>query len=127
MTVVGTIKYEYEITQEMMDDILSCAFEGGITYWHHDMLIVTEWPEGATYASEVPSRDGTVTLRPDEHPFESTDERPEFPLNKDMAVAGIQKACDRMGMTPQRLVEECDADIGDIVVQFAIFGEVVFG
>ena len=36
-----------EITDEMIDDILCAAFEGGSNYWCIRVLILGRWPQGA--------------------------------------------------------------------------------
>ena len=106
------------ITEELVDDILVAAFEGGINYWcekiTYDVLNV---PDDAEYASEIVSKGGTIYLH---HEDGKSD------LDLDKFVNGIKLYCEANGCLPNAVHEDHDANDADQIVQYAIFGEVVF-
>jgi hypothetical protein len=118
-----------EITDQMIDDILCAAFEGGINYWADATRILGDWPAGAHFASEAVSRGGNVAV------CEADDfERTWHPLDRERIERGIRLAAQRWkrGGTRQQLTveqwyEDHDAAEADVAVQLAIFGEVVYG
>lgn len=100
------------VTQEQIDDVLTDAFEGGVMAdWCQGIVIVDEPDEEYQYASEVITRGGKLKiLDEDEEPHELT-------LDKLLkGFAGIPFDFD-----------DYDAVDADAVVQYALFGEVIYG
>lgn len=111
-----------EITNQMIDDILCAAFEGGINYWCGNVMVLGDWPEGAKYASECPSRGGQLAL-PEQDDYETT----WHPLDRGRIEAGIRKAAIESNQSVEEFYENHDAGDADCAVQYALFGEVVYG
>jgi hypothetical protein len=117
------------ITNQNICDILATAFEGGINYWCKEVE-VNDWgnlepfPE---FASGVPTNGGTLTLHlfPEDAEIEGAP-KPEI-LGKTAIVRGIRMAADHMGLAPWKFIENHDAGDADMAVQFAVFGELIFG
>jgi hypothetical protein len=119
-----TIKVEQTFTQERIEDLLCCAFEGGIGYWAQ--IKTAKTVKDADYAHQFPTRGGSVTLS------DSTGEGwPEVrteQLDFLALTAGLQTMADKY---PKHLADFTqdneDAETGDVFVQCAIFGDVIFG
>ena len=124
------INISLEITDEMIEDILCCAFEGGITYWadnvscedKEDMKKVKGWKH--EYLTKTKKKDAVMYI----HDAETGE---KYPMTKKSIIDALQKMD-----TPEykytkalgRILDETyDADDADIVVQTACFGEVVYG
>lgn len=117
------IKTTQCITQEQLDDVLTTAFEGGITYWCNEVK-EAEWSttsEPAQYLSEVLTRGGTLQLH------DSSEYNPKtgcvsgkwYSLSIDMLLKAFEdKPFD---------FDNYDAGDADEIVQKAIFGEVIYG
>lgn len=130
---MSQIKVEniYTVTDEDIDDIMCSAFEGGITYWCGRVEVVGEYL--GEYASEQISRGGELILWDAENDDES------YRLNKEMLLEGIRLAIKNRDFEEYRWYEnrwyenngldctQVDADVADCIIQYALFGEVVFG
>lgn len=114
------------ITQEDIDDIMCTALEGGITYWCRKAQVVEDTYLGE-YASEQISRGGTLRL------FDAESDDIWF-LDRDKLLNGI-KLWAEFGGDPCLAIRgngtidtcEVDAEVADQIIQYALFGEVVFG
>ena len=113
------------ITKDDIDDIMSTALEGGITYWCDRCSVVGRYL--GEYASEQIARGGTLRLRDCE-----TGEL--FFLSLTKFVKGLKMFLeDNVYRLP--LVKEydglhldcLDADDADQIIQYALFDEIVFG
>lgn len=119
--VVGTITLQEDVTVGMVDDILTTAFEGGITYWcdRLELLSFGDAPETA-YVSDVVSQGGSVRVH-----------LPEgdgiFDLTLPKFLDGLQRWCEHRKMTPEAIYDNHDDTDADGVVQFALFGDWVYG
>jgi len=120
--VVGQIKYtvEDEVTQQIVDDICCAAFEGGINYWCTEMIKVDEFPEGATHASDVISRGGSIEI------FDGEEER-WHKLTLSSFLKGLKEELMDRRITLQDFYDNHDASDADNVIQRALFGEVIYG
>lgn len=110
------------ISDKDVSDVLCSAFEHGISYWA-SKVTVDEWPEGAEYASDVPSLGGTVTI---EDPYDDPDSPKRYTLDADKARKGIVLAALHIGKLPDAIIEG-DCLTADLAVQCAIFGEAIYG
>ena len=127
------IKLETEITIERIKDLLCSAFEGGIDYWGNVKSRIGLKEElKAEYFHEIPALGGELTLFDNE-----TDEE----LGK-IDMESMKQAFEYMAAGTDKngkdypqfrdhfadfMGENDDAKTGDIFVQLAVMGEVVFG
>lgn len=125
-SVAAEVPLTVTITDEDIDDILVSAFEGGINYWCTKVRFVGE-PVGDC-ASEHVSRGGTVTLH------DSEDDK-DFELTRDGVIKGVLQylvkptSCDILEVVNHKLIIDTgyvDADVADSIVQYALFGDIVY-
>ena len=120
-----TIEKEIKITQEDIDDIMCSALEGGINYWCCKAEVVGKYL--GEWAHEQISRGGTLKLYDAEE-----DEVYELTLEK--LLNGLKKAitdgyyADYEWVTSNG-IDTCqvDAEVADVIIQLALFDEIVFG
>jgi hypothetical protein len=118
------IERQITVTQEDIDDIMCSALEGGINYWCRKAEVVGDYL--GEYASEQISRGGLLKLY-------DSEEDEVYVLTLEKLLKGIQMAiyencyaeyewfnCD--GVDPCQI----DADVADVIIQFALFNEVMF-
>ncbi len=114
-----------ELTQQDIDDIMVAALEGGINYWCDEAAV-----EGGEYlgkyGSDQISRGGTLLLH-------DTDEDAYRKLDLEKFLKGfklwLENGGDQYGAVQGHEVDCCNIDAGcaDEIVQYALFGEVVYG
>ena len=126
---MNIINRRIEISDELIENILCSAFEGGITYWannvschdNDDMKKVGGWK--SRYLTRTKLKNAKLIIH--------TISGGEVTLTKKSIIDALQKMD-----TPEYsytkalgriLSEQYDADDADIVVQTACFGEVVYG
>lgn len=119
------IEMDVNLTQQDIDDIMVSALEGGITYWCGCAKVVGEML--GNYASEQISRGGALIL----HDTESSD---KWELNLEKFLNGVKRWLqnneDRYGAVASDGTfdpGEVDAEMSDLIVQYALFGKPVFG
>jgi hypothetical protein len=129
MSEMNIINIKREISDELIEHVLCCAFEGGITYWannvscedNKDMKKVSGWKH--EYLTKTKKKDAVMYI----HDLESEE---KYPITKKSIIDALQKmdnfnnyrqALDRI------LNETYDADDADIMVQIACFKEVIYG
>ena len=114
-----------ELTQENIDDIMVTALEGGITYWCSEASpecgeLLKEYP------SEQISRGGALLL----YDFEEEAYRR---LDLEKFLNGfklwVENGGDQYGAVQGHEVDCCNIDAGcaDAIIQYSLFGEVVYG
>lgn len=115
----------FQLTQQDIDDIMVGALEGGINYWCREAEVVGDYL--GEYASDQISRGGKLIL----HDAESSD---KWELDLEKFLNGmklwVQNGDDNYGAVQKDgTVDTCqiDAEMADLIVQYALFGEVVFG
>lgn len=113
------------VKNEDIDDIMVSALEGGITYWCDRAEVVGEYL--GEYASEQISRGGTLRL----YDIEDYEE-----LTKEKFLQGLRlylsrpKAGDFLEFVDRELRIDpgyADAEVADCIIQYAIFGDVIYG
>lgn len=123
-----TVRAEIEVslTQQDIDDIMVAALEGGINYWVCEAEVVEEKRRG-DWGHEQIARGGALIL----HDAESSD---KWELNLEKFLNGvklwIQNGDDEYhALQKDGTLDVCkiDAGMADMIVQYALFGEVVFG
>lgn len=119
------IKFDVEITQQDIDDIMCSALEGGINYWCRKAEVVGDYL--GEYASEQISRGGSLIL----YDAESSD---KWELTLDNFKDGLHQFLidfqnniegDELNgyyIDPSN-IDGCDADN---IVQYALFGSLIF-
>lgn len=126
---------EINVTQEDVDDIVATALEGGINYWCRKAEVVGDYL--GEYASEQISRGRTLKL------YDS--EKDEvYELTRDKLLDGIKKYCEdaerpydimhegvnSVGCSTGEYGLDCcmvDAVVADMIIQYAVMGEIVYG
>lgn len=119
------LKRDATITQEDIDGIMSCALEGGITWWCCKAEVV-EGEYYGEYASDQISRGGSLRLY-------DSEEDETYILTLPKLLNGIKTAF-AQGYGNEWFDEDGKLDIfqidgaaADVMVQCALFGEVQFG
>jgi hypothetical protein len=118
------------LTQQDIDDIMVAALEGGINYWCWRVVVQGDYL--GEYASEQISRVGKLAVWIDE-PFE--DDKTCYMLDRDKFLAGFKLWLEKGGDSYDVIdysdgsvdCGQIDATCADEIVQYALFGEVVFG
>lgn len=114
------VDIEVKLTEEDIDDIMCSALEGGIGYWC-DCAEVVGGKYLGEYASEQISRGGSLMLRHEDGKNE---------LTIDNLLNGIKRVIADGRLTVEDGRIDCgdvDAEIADMIVQYAIFDKLVFG
>ena len=113
---------EVILTQQDIDDIMSTALEGGITGWCNHIEVVGE--QLGRYASEQISKGGSLIL----YDLESSD---KWELTLEKFLNGVklyfEDGCHVHVNDGSIDPGDIDANDADCIIQFALFGEVVFG
>lgn len=126
-TVVLKLELEVVVTQEDIDDIMAGALEGGINYWCGEAEVVGNYL--GEYASEQISRGGQLIL----HDIEEDE---TYTLDREKFMKGLKIYFEKPH--PYNILEEidnklridtCNADdtVCDMIIQYALFDDIVFG
>ena len=129
---VVKVALEIVLTQEDIDDIMCGALEGGINYWCDEAKVMGGYL--GEYGSEQIARGGKLRLHLPE-PFDKDNtEYYELDLEK------FKKGVELWAITPvgRNCLEQidgkirfdtCNADaiVCDAIIQYALFGDVIFG
>lgn len=128
-TVVLKLELELEVvvTQEDIDDIMAGALEGGINYWCGEAEVVGNYL--GEYASEQISRGGQLILY-------DIEEDETYTLDREKFMKGLKMYFEKPH--PYNILEEidnklridtCNADdtVCDMIIQYALFDDIVFG
>lgn len=115
------ITIERKLTNEDVDDIVAAGFDSGISYWCSQLEVKDNDYKGANFTSEVLTRGGSVILQ-----YEDGEDTETQELTIEKLEKGIQMAVDA-GMWDGDDVCDVDSDVADNIIQFAIFGELVYG
>ena len=115
----------FVLTADDIDDIMTCALEGGINYWCSKAKVVGEYR--GEYASEQISRGGTLEL------YDSGEDE-VYELNIEKFMQGFKTwiengydyngALSTNGKVDTSLIDANDADT---IIQFSLFDEIVYG
>lgn len=126
-TVILKLELEVVVTQEDIDDIMAGALEGGINYWCGEAEVVGNYL--GKYASEQISRGGQLIL----HDIEEDE---TYTLDREKFMKGLKMYFEKPH--PYDILEEidnklridtCNADdtVCDMIIQYALFDDIVFG
>lgn len=114
-----------KLTQQNIDDIMVSALEGGISYWCDEAEVVEE-KRVADWGHEQIARGGILML----HDYEAEE---VYELTLDKFLKGfqlwLQDGGDKHGAVEDGKVDcgEIDGEAADSIVQYALFGELVYG
>jgi hypothetical protein len=136
-TVIGTINVPKVVTVEDMDYILIGCFEGGSNYWALDVGVVDDGSDdkwhGESHASSVPGAGGIIEITTD--PLSGTinngrseityTDKTHWLVTKDKMLDGLKLYYQKWNKPSE--IEDMDAYDYDGVLQYAIFGEQVYG
>lgn len=117
------------LTQQDVDDIMVSALEGGICYWSDCAEVVGCYL--SEYASGQISRGGKLKIHVDE-PFDEANTE-WYELDMEKFAQGfrlwLENGGDRYGAVSNGEVDTCeiDGEMADLIIQYALFGEVVYG
>lgn len=113
----------FVVSDEDIDDIMSAALDGGITYWCGRAEVVGEYL--GEYASEQISRGGTLKLYDIEDGSVS-----ELTLDKFLNGLRLWIENERafeLTRAGQLDVGQIDAPAADTILQYALFNDMIFG
>jgi len=129
-------KIGHFIPTQRVSDLLVCAFEGGSNYWYSDLHY--ELPEGIKY--EDFRKGGKFTSEDYYHPLEivpfvdgcaltlKDDEGKTHRINKAALKSGLEKMAQKSKEHWADFIsEDDDATTADVFLQYALFGEIVYG
>ena len=109
-----------KLSKENISDLLVTAFEGGINYWC-DRVEILENPKQGKYASDVIGIGGRLRL----YVIESDE---YWDLYLENFTHGVEKAMQHFEYKSfQDFFDNHDAEVADVIIQFAVMGEIVFG
>lgn len=117
------------LTQQDVDDIMVSALEGGINYWCRRVVVQGKYL--GEYASGQISRGGKLKIHVDE-PFDEANTE-WYELDMEKFAQGfrlwLENGGDRYGAVSNGEVDTCeiDGEMADLIIQYALFGEVVYG
>lgn len=111
------------VTQQDIDDIMATAMEGGINYWCDEAKVVEE-KRVAEWGHEQIARGGVLIL----HDYQEDD---SLELNLEKFLAGLKIYIENGGadcvFDDGIDTGKIDAEMADSIVQYAVFGELVYG
>ena len=114
---------EVNLTQQDIDDIMVSALEGGINYWCSEAEVVEE-KRCSDWGHEQIARGGVLIL----HDAENSD-KCELTLEKFLNGVKLYFEDGCHIQVEDGCIDTCDIDANDAdcIIQFALFGEVVYG
>lgn len=114
-----------KVTQQDVDDIMATALDCGISYWCYRAEVIGEYK--GVYASDQISRGGLLRLY-------DREDGGKYMLSLDGFLNGLKLwiesgACYEWGAVENNKLEvgQIDAVAADSIVQYALFGELVYG
>tara|TARA_R100000781_G_scaffold109670_1_gene74731 strand:+ start:1738 stop:2127 length:390 start_codon:yes stop_codon:yes gene_type:complete len=129
MSEMNIINIRHEISDDLIESLLCCAFEGGITYWANnvicedkeDMKKVGGWKH--EYLTKTKKKDAVMFI----HDIDGGRAR----ITKKQIIDALQEMdFKENGCTKalQRILSgNYDSDDADLMVQMACFGKVIYG
>ena len=114
--VVGIVKVPTEITDYDIDCILAGCFEGGSNYWIDTIEALNGDYKGKEFASEVIGADGMLYI---------THDGSKAILTRFRFLIGLHLYY-KLNRKPVA-IEDMDAGDYDCVLQYALFGKLVYG
>lgn len=122
--IVGYGENEEEITEENIDDIMVTALEGGINYWAGIDISGEEWKSRgknvfiSSWATKILLEGGEICI----YDIEEENQDEILTLKKLLEGIKLNKKCRPLDSN----LEEMDATTADCIIQYALFGNVVY-
>lgn len=116
------IMIPFEITKEFVSDILCTALEGGSNYWIAEVRNLSDNPK-SQYFSESVAKGDTIEIMDNE-------DNNVYKLDFNTLAEGYRRYvfyCLKNGREVYSDPCDIDAEVADIILQFALFNEIVFG
>ena len=107
-----------EVTDEHLDNILSGAFEGGSNYWADEVEVKDDDFKGTHCASDCVSKGGELYIY---------SEGSKYLLTKNSLINGLQQFINESKRFGHLWPDGGDAGTDDMILQYALFEEVVYG
>lgn len=105
-----------------IDDIMCTGLEGGINYWCDCVEVEDEYL--GEFASEQISRGGTLIFHDSEKPY-------QYKLTLDKFLKGLETFIKERGLDAIYDLDietiDIDADDADAIIQYALFGDIIYG
>lgn len=123
------IEKTIKLSGEDMEDILCSAFEGGCGYWCCIDNSTAEWKKAKTEVEGLTLEGVMLQLMTTGRPVILIDEEDNdkvHELTMDKFIKGIQKTIENEYWDGND-VSDVDGNIGDVIIQYALFDEVVYG
>ena len=129
MSEMNIINIRHEISDDLIESLLCCAFEGGITYWANnvscedkeDMKKVGGWKH--EYLTKTKKKDAVMYI----HDIDGGRSR----ITKQQIIDALQKMDYKENGCTKALKNilsgNYDSDDADLLVQMACFGKVIYG
>ena len=105
-----------EVTDGHLDNILVGAFEGGSNYWAVKVEVAKDDYKGKKYASECVAAGGILNIYAD---------GACHTLDRKMLINGLQQYLNES--KHKNWPDGGDAQTDDLILQYALFDEVVYG
>lgn len=119
------VMVQHAVEPQRLTDLLTCALEGGSNYWY---LLDTDKSDkaGQRYWSDAPEHGGSLRFTTNDRDY--VNGQCEWTLTWRSMVNGLQVMATKYPHHMAAVLDENeDADTGDVFLQCALFGEVVFG
>lgn len=126
-----TLQINYEVSNELISDLLASALEGGSNYWADHIKYkkpvnfanTKAGDEKFIHISYPMNEGGEITIRDRE------DEDKEHTLNLSKIKRGLKRmARSKYAIRFQNILrEDYDAEDADIFLQFAVLGDCIYG
>lgn len=126
-----TIQITHEISDQDIKDLMSSAIDSGIGYWCPGTKIVThgENEEQQEFPSEQLGetlvKGGTIAFAEDEEEAGDPKKYVWHEMTLDTLTKGFQKYFLRQNASTDS--GDWDSEHSDVIVQLAIFGEIIYG
>jgi hypothetical protein len=118
--ILGKVKKVIDVTSDDLDEILVGAFEGGSSYWADIVEVVDGDYKGGKFASDVISRGGELIIH--------TNDGEGHKLTQAKLINGIQIYLDNTNLQNFPFNDtQPDRMTYDNMLQYALFGELVYG
>lgn len=116
------IMIPFEITKEFVSEVLCTAFEGGSNYWIADVRNLSDKPKSQYFSISVAKGDTIEIIDNEDHKA--------YKLDFNTLAEGYKRYVDYCLKNGRQVYSDpcdIDAEIADIILQFALFNEIVFG
>jgi len=133
MSHTAKIEFKHEFSNQDIQDLVSTALEGGITYWcscangkhNDDGTLFGVLPEDRSkihFKSDIIAFGGTLVL----FDVDYATTKQIWYLNIENLLQGIAMYCNKHNVLMSELIDEHDASMADAIVQYSLFGKVEY-